>query len=156
MDLDFDSVSIGDTLPDFHVVPTLQGAVMYCAAMWEFQRIHYDHEWAKTQENLERAVIQGPVLGNYLAQAVARWTGPGGRLARLTWRNHGVALLDTPLVCKGRVMAKRDRDADAGASAGRVGTGVIDCELDIHDAGGRRILSGSASVAVPRQEGSWP
>ncbi len=146
MNLDYDAVAVGDALPEFKVVPTLLGAVMYCAAMWEFQKIHFDHDWAKSRENLDGAIIQGPVLGNYLARCVMGWAGPRARLTRLAWRNHGVAPLEEQLVCSGRVCARRAVEATERNVIGMAG--VIDCELAIVNPRGEKIVSGSASVAL--------
>ena len=137
LSLEYDKVSVGDILPDFKVVPTLMSAVMYCAAMWEFQKIHFDHDWARSRENLDGAILQGPVLGNYLARCVMSWAGPRARLKHLAWRNHGVAMLDEQLICSGRVTACHD--------------GVIDCELHIVNPREQKLVSGSASVAPGKE-----
>jgi acyl dehydratase len=147
LELDYDTVSVGDALPELVVTPTLMTAVMYSAAMWEFQKIHYDHEWAR-RENLDGAIVHGPVLGNYLARTVTQWTGPRARLTRLTWRHHGVAPLGRRITCTGSVTGKR-LPAETECTTGDIGVGLIECELAIIDADRRKIVSGSACVAIP-------
>ncbi len=79
----------GESLPELAVTPQLIDAVMYAAAMWEFQRLHFDEAWAR-HEGLPGPIVQGPLLGNYLARAVTEGTPVGTRLERLAWRNRAV------------------------------------------------------------------
>ena len=69
----FTDVAVGRRMTVYRVQPTIRHAVMYAAAMWEFQRIHYDDRWAREEEGLPGAVVQGPVLGNYLVQSIQHW-----------------------------------------------------------------------------------
>jgi acyl dehydratase len=149
MPLDYDSLAVGDRLPAFSVQPTIRNAVMYAAAMWEFQRIHYDHEWAREQEGLPGAVVQGPVLGNYLAQAVAHWTGPDAVLKRLEWRNHGLVAFGDTVNCEGTLAAKR-REARAQSGAG---VPVLEYSLALVNQRGEKVLSGTARVELGSDAG---
>lgn len=89
-------------LPEWRVRPGLLETTRYAAAMWEFQRHHYDHEWAR-REQLPRAIVQGPLLGNYLVETLERWAGGEFELDRLTWRHHAVVLVDQRLTCGGAI-----------------------------------------------------
>lgn len=75
---------------------------MYAAAMWEFQRHHYDHDWARA-EGLSQAIVQGPLLGNYLVETLDVWSGGVLDLSQLAWRHHAVAHVDEELTCGGAV-----------------------------------------------------
>jgi len=134
-------VTVGMSLPPLQVTPTLMSAVMFAAAMWEFQKIHYDPVWAREREGLDGAILHGPALGNLLARTVGAWVGPRGRIARLAWRNHGVALLERPLTCTGAVSAVQ---AD----------GRIDCALAIVDEQANQLVSGMASVYLSDAHGA--
>jgi acyl dehydratase len=150
MSLEYESIAVGDRLPVFSVQPTIRNAVMYAAAMWEFQRIHYDHEWARGQEGLPGAVVQGPVLGNYLAQAVAHWTGPEAALKHLEWRNHGLVAFGDTVNCEGTITAKRrDDSADGGRSVP-----VLECALALVNQRGEKVLSGAARVELRAAPGA--
>lgn len=89
-----------EALPELHLRPSLLDTVRYAAAMWEFQRLHFDHDWAR-HEGLARSIVQGPLLGNYLVHTVERWVGGDAELESIGWRNHAVVPVDTPLVCGG-------------------------------------------------------
>ena len=131
---------IGDGLPVFRIRPTLCNAVMYAAAMWEFQRIHYDEHWARDAEGLPGAVVQGPVLGNYLVQAVQRWIGPTGTLRRIDWRNQGLVLFGDDLRCEGAIVAM------SGSSSLEV-----QCTLSMRNQRDEEVMSAKATVELPAE-----
>lgn len=143
MPIDFDSLSVGDTMPEFVVQPTLRHAVMYAAAMWEFQRIHYDEAWARNREGLPGAVVQGPVLGNYLAQAIARWAGPEAVLKQLEWRNHALVAFGDEIRCIGKVVAMEAGDTGAASVPP-----TVRFDLEMHNQRQEKVVSGAAAVAM--------
>lgn len=139
-------MTTGDRLPEFTLRPTLRHAVMYAAAMWEFQRIHYDAQWARDKEGLPGAVVQGPVLGNYLAQAIAHWTGPAAVLKHLEWRNHGLVAFGDVVRCQGTVTAKH---SEGGVPDGAdVRECLLECALEMINQRGEKVVSGSARVGI--------
>jgi len=150
-----DQLAPGDELPTLHVTPTLMQAVMYAAAMWEFQRIHFDPVWAREAEGLDGAILQGPMLGNYLTRAIGTWARPPARLARLTWRNRGVAPLDEALRVTARVEACHRGGSLSGTpelselSGLPVGKARLDVGLAILNPRNETILAGNAWIDYP-------
>ena len=91
--------------------PSALDTVRYAAAMWEFQRLHFDPEWAG-REGLDRPIVQGPLLGTRLAQLVEDWARPrGGRLTQLRWRNQSNVDLGEEVTLSGQVVATADDGA---------------------------------------------
>jgi hydroxyacyl-ACP dehydratase HTD2-like protein with hotdog domain len=119
-------------LPELILRPGLLDTVMYAGAMWEFQRLHFDHEWA-AHEGLARAIVQGPLLGNYLARTVGAATPAGWELAQLGWRNWAVVHVDEQLRCGGEWTP-----AAAGSTR--------EARLWIRDGSGIEVVSGSARL----------
>jgi hydroxyacyl-ACP dehydratase HTD2-like protein with hotdog domain len=137
--------SDGEPLPELAVRPELIDAVMYAAAMWEFQRLHFDHDWAR-REGLPGPIVQGPLLGNYLARAVTAAMPPGTELERLAWRNRAVVGVGEPLRVGG-TLAPTDAN------------GRRDVELWVVDGSGTTVVSGSARLRPaqqPRSGGNHP
>ena len=151
MPIDCDSITGGDAMPVFVIRPTLRHAVMYAAAMWEFQRIHYDDRYAREQEGLPGAVVQGPVLGNYLTQAVAAWTGPEGMLKRLEWRNHGLVAFGDDIRCEGVVLAAQP---GLGSDGGRLVR--VDCALEMLNQRNEKVVSANATVEIRAPRATKP
>jgi hydroxyacyl-ACP dehydratase HTD2-like protein with hotdog domain len=113
-----------ENLPELRLRPDLLDTVRYAAAMWEFQLLHFDHDRARA-EGLERSIVQGPLLGTYLARVLA----PAGTVEHLEWRNHAVVPVGTDLVCGGTV------DRETGAA-----------DVWIRDGDGTTVVTGSARV----------
>lgn len=90
----------GTPITEWTAQPGLIDVVMFAGAMWEFQRLHFDHDWAG-QEGLERAIIQGPLLGNYLTRTVDEQLGGAYGLDQITWRNLATVNVDELLTCGG-------------------------------------------------------
>ena len=143
MPIDCDSIAVGDAMPVFVIRPTLRRAVMYAAAMWEFQRIHYDDTYAREQEGLPGAVVQGPVLGNYLTQAIAAWTGPAGTLKHLEWRNHGLVAFGDDIRCEGAVIF-----TGRNAESGETGSVQVGCTLEMFNQRNEKVVSATATVEI--------
>lgn len=113
-----------ENLPELRLRPDLLDTVRYAAAMWEFQLLHFDHDRARA-EGLERSIVQGPLLGTYLARVLA----PAGTVEHLEWRNHAVVPVGTDLVCGGTV------DPETGAA-----------DVWIRDGDGTTVVTGTARV----------
>jgi hydroxyacyl-ACP dehydratase HTD2-like protein with hotdog domain len=126
--------AVGDAIGPVRYQPTLTNLVMFAAAMWEFQRIHFDPAWAR-HEGLDAPIVHGPMLGTFLAQALRAWAGNAGRLEQLRWRNEQLAYVDHELEVEGQVTQVREVD----------GGMVCDCMLIIR-AGATQLVSAEAVV----------
>jgi hydroxyacyl-ACP dehydratase HTD2-like protein with hotdog domain len=125
------------TLPELAVQPGLLDTVMYAAAMWEFQRLHFDQEWAM-REGLARPVVQGPLLGNYLARMLDAGMPEGFELAHLAWRNRAVVYVGENLRCGGTLTAQAD--------------GTLDAALWIRDGSDTTVVTGTARLRPSRRD----
>lgn len=125
----------GTPIPEWTVRPGLIDTVMFAGAMWEFQRLHFDHDWAR-QEGLERAIVQGPLLGNYLTRTVDEQLDGQYELDQITWRNRATVPVDEVLTCGGtlHVPAKDLATADLWIT-NQAGTAVISGSAVLRPAG---------------------
>lgn len=132
-----DDIGTDDTgrdIPEWTVTPGLIDTVMYAAAMWEFQRLHFDDEWAR-QEGLERPIVQGPLLGNYLTRTVDEQLDGAFEIEQITWRNRATVGVGETLTCGGTLFASD--------------TGPATADLWITDHLGSVVISGSARLRPP-------
>lgn len=125
---------IGERLIDQVIEPTSIQVVMYAAAMWEYQRIHFDQAWAE-REGLPGPIVHGPLLGNYLVQTVQRWCGEHAELVKLEWRNRGIAPIGETLTVGGIV-----------TDVGHGNPGTIICDVWIENASGKPIVTGTVAL----------
>lgn len=114
--------------------PSSIQVVMYAAAMWEYQRIHFDQGWAE-REGLPGPIVHGPLLGNYLVQAVQRSYEDQADLVLLEWRNRGIAPIGELLTVGGVVSGIHSDDP-----------ALVTCELWIKSAAGESIVTATATI----------
>jgi acyl dehydratase len=112
--------------------------VFYGAATWDFNRFHYDQDFAR-EHGFPQPVVDGQMLGAYLAQLLVDWVGDPGALRRLAFRFLEFAFPGDVLTCRGRV--KHVRTDGPG--------GVVDCDVWIENQAGRLVLGpGSGTLSL--------
>jgi len=99
----FDSLSIGHTLPTREFAATNVSLFMYNAAVWNHHRIHYDERYTKEVEQHPGIVIDGPLQGDWLSQVALNWVGSAGTLVRFSYTNRRAAYLGEVLTAGGTI-----------------------------------------------------
>ena len=139
----YEDVEPGDALPTLTVTVDERQLFFFSAATYNGHRIHYDKDWARTQEGYDDVIVQGPLQAALLARAVTDWIGGRGRLVEYSVQNRAVALPGEELSFGGSVTAKRLSDGDVG---------LVDVDI-----AGRRdgtvLMPGTATVALPLRAG---
>jgi 3-methylfumaryl-CoA hydratase len=107
---DIDTLQVGDTLPETRYTPDNIQLFFYNAVLWNAHRIHYDLPYATEVEGYKGLVIAGPMLGDWLAQAVDNWIGDRGMVQRVEYSNRMASFIGETLTTGGVVTAV-DRDA---------------------------------------------
>ena len=134
-------IAVGDSLPTLEKKIRLPDMMAYGAATWDFARIHYDAAYARSQ-GLPGPVVDGQMLGAFLAQMVQQWAGPRSFLQSLSFQNRGVVLTGNVLTCGGSVAEIRQGNVSI----------LIDCDLWLDNQKGERVLGpASATVSIPFQ-----
>ena len=98
-------VAVGDKLPDQQHTPDNVQLMLYNASLWNGHRIHYDEPYAKDVEGYPGLVIAGPLLGDWLHQAVELWLGNSGRLIKIEYSNRQASYIGETLTAGGTVVA---------------------------------------------------
>ena len=134
-------IAVGDSLPTLEKKIRLPDMMAYGAATWDFARIHYDAASARSQ-GLPGPVVDGQMLGAFLAQMVQQWAGPRSFLQSLSFQNRGMVHPGDTLTCGGRV-ANVQRDVE---------NLLVECDLWLDNQKGERVLGpASATVSIPFQ-----
>ncbi|MCP5182092.1 MAG: hypothetical protein H6993_13675 [Pseudomonadales bacterium] len=131
---DVDRLAVGDALPQTHYTPDNVQLFFYNAVLWNAHRIHYDLPYATEVEGYEGLVIAGPLLGDWLAQAVDNWLGECGFVQRLEYSNRQASFIGETL-CTGGVVTAVDRTRR-----------TAEFELFVKNAAGDIITPGKATV----------
>ena len=99
----FAEIKAGDALPERRYVPTNVSLSLYNAAIWNAHRIHYDEIYTKEVEKHPAVVVDGPLQGDWLIQAVLNWLGDDGELVEFEYSNRRASYIGDTLVSGGRI-----------------------------------------------------
>lgn len=138
----WDEIEEGEELPPWQNAANEVQLMLFSAITWNPHRIHYDRDYAKTEEHPD-LLVHGPLQGAWLSQYLTDWIGPLGRLKRLAWQNRGRALVNEALSFGGRVTRKYE----AG------GEHLIDGEIWEANADGQTLAPARFTAALPLRPG---
>ena len=132
----------GDRLPTLEVPVTARMIVSGAAASRDWQPQHHDHQWALERAGTRDIFINTPTLAGWLERYLTDWTGPWGRLGRLTFKMRKPMCPGDTLVFDGVVES--------------IETGWVDVDLEL-TVDGEVVTEGLARVAVPgwHRENPW-
>ena len=123
--------------PELVKVATPVSMFRFSAVTWNAHRVHYDEPYATAVEGHEGLLVQAYLLASYLCEMLMGWTGPGGRVVRLSYQVKAPVYAGTQIRCWGR--------PGPGGQAGQ--RDVVDLEIGIHVAD-RQVVHGSAQVRL--------
>ena len=109
-------IQVGDSLPERRHAPTNVSLFLYNAAIWNAHRIHYDAGYTTEVEKHPAIVVDGPLQGDWLTQAVINWLGDDGDLIEFEYSNRRASYLGETLISGGRIEAVRPADLEAEIS----------------------------------------
>ena len=92
----------GDTLPPLEKTFTPVDLFAYGAATWDWHRMHYDAELARSK-GFAAPVIDGQMYGALFARVAMRWAGPRAFVTRMSLRMKSMAFAGDTLVASGSV-----------------------------------------------------
>ena len=134
----FNDINVGQALPTLEKKIYLPDMLAYGAATYDFARIHYDAPFAQSQ-GLPGPVVDGQMLGAFLAQLVQDWTGTRAFLQCLSFQNRGMVLPGDTLTCGGSVSDILQED----------GLNLVNCDLWIDNQRGERVVApASATISI--------
>ena len=131
------TVTVGTELDERTHETSMVSLFLYNAAVWNPHRIHFDAEYTTQVEKHPNIVVDGPLQGDWLSQAVTEWLGEDGNLVEFEYSNRRAAYLGERLRAGGEVI-EIDRQA-----------GTVTLQLYIKNADDAVIAPGRALVRVP-------
>lgn len=79
-------VAIGDTLPGLGVDVTATTVVLGALASRDWRPMHHDRDFAINRNGTQDIFLNTPNQAAWFERYVTDWTGPAGRLGRMTFR----------------------------------------------------------------------
>ena len=95
-------VKVADKLPLLEKRFTTVDLVAYGAATWDWHRLHYDIEYARSRK-LPGVIVDGQAFGALLARAALDWAGPRAFIAKMSFRMTAMAFAGDTLRAEGAV-----------------------------------------------------
>jgi len=111
-----EDIQVGDCLPERRHAPTNVSLFLYNAAIWNAHRIHYDAGYTTEVEKHPAIVVDGPLQGDWLTQAVINWLGDDGDLIEFEYSNRRASYLGETLISGGRIETVRPADLEVEVS----------------------------------------
>ncbi len=144
-DLTFDRVAVGDALPELAVEVTPTTVVLGALASRDWRPMHHDYKFATERNGLADIFLNTPNQAAWFERYVTDWTGPRGRLGRMTFRMKTSVFPGDRMVFAATV-------TDVGRDDAGCGWATLDLRLTVaatDDAPERLASTCTARVALP-------
>lgn len=120
-------------IPPYRVTVSKVQMMMYAAATWNPNRLHWDSDFSK-KRGFAEANIAAPMFGDYLAEMLVKWAGDPSRLRSLDFINRNMAFPGDTLICRGKAMGRPQQG----------NTELIECRVWVENQKGGILVQGSA------------
>jgi acyl dehydratase len=98
----------GEKLPSLERAFTTVDLFAYGAATWDWHRLHYDGEFARSK-GFATPVIDGQMYGALLARVAMSWAGPRAFMKKMSFRMRAISFAGDVLRAEGEVASIENR-----------------------------------------------
>jgi hypothetical protein len=139
-------VGEGQELPPLAHDVTATTVVLGALAARDWRPMHHDYDFAVNRNGVENIFVNTPNLAAWFERYLTDWTGPHGRLGRMTFRMKGSIFPGHTMVFNGVVTAVTTDEAGCGWVTVDV---TVSADDDVK-------TSCTARIAVPTDENDNP
>ena len=108
MSVDWAAVTQGGvSVPPLRRVIDQASMVAYAGATWDWHRLHYDAEFARTL-GFSGTVVDGQVFGALMAECLQDWLGPRAWISTLSFRFKTPVISGSTVRCEGETVSLDD------------------------------------------------
>jgi acyl dehydratase len=97
-------MKLGEKLPPLDKTFTTVDLFAYGAATWDWHRLHYDREFARSK-GLAEPVIDGQMYGAIFARVAMSWAGPRAFMTKMSFRMRAISFAGDALRAEGEVVS---------------------------------------------------
>jgi acyl dehydratase len=141
-----DDVTAGDALPELRYEVSATTVVLGALATRDWRPMHHDKDFAVTRNGTQDIFLNTPNQAAWFERYLTDWTGPHGRLGRVTFRMLGSVFPGDTMVLRGEVEATDVDEAGCGFVTVRV---TLSVEGDVK-------TTCAARIALPRSSDDNP
>jgi acyl dehydratase len=109
-----DDVSVGDQLPPLSYDVTATTIVLGALAARDWRPMHHDYDFAVNRNGVANIFMNTPNQAAWFERFLTDWSGPKGRLGRMTFRMKGSVFPDDTMVLAGTVESVDTDDTGCG------------------------------------------
>ena len=135
-----DQVAVGDVLPELVYEVSATTVVLGALATRDWRPMHHDHAFAVERNGVRDIFLNTPNQAAWFERYLTDWTGPHGRLGRVTFRMRGSVFPGDTMTLAGTVASTEVDDA---------GCGFVTVEMTLSVAGDAKTTC-TARIALPR------
>ena len=141
-----DQVAAGDALPELAVDVTPTLVVLGALASRDWRPMHHDYKFATERNGVADIFLNTPNQAAWFERYITDWTGPKGRIGRMTFRMRDSVFPGDRMVFRGEV---------TGVATDASGCGWIELAVRVM-VGDKVCTECNARVAVPTAQGDNP
>ncbi|MBK5287742.1 MAG: hypothetical protein JJE46_04665 [Acidimicrobiia bacterium] len=112
--LTFDAVHAGDDLPELSYDVTATTIVLGALAARDWRPMHHDYDFAVNRNGTQDIFMNTPNQAAWFERYVTDWTGPKGRLGRMTFRMSGSVFPGDTMTLRATVESTETDSAGCG------------------------------------------
>ena len=141
-----DQIAVGDALPDLNHDVTATTVVLGALASRDWRPMHHDYRFATERNGTRDIFLNTPNQLAWFERAVTDWTGPKGRIGRISFRMRNPVFPGERMTVSATV---------SGVPIDETGCGWIELDLVLR-VGDRTCSTGTARVALPMSAADNP
>jgi acyl dehydratase len=107
-------VAVGDRLPELHYDVTATTVVLGALASRDWRPMHHDKDFAVERNGTRDIFLNTPNQAAWFERYITDWTGPFGRMGRVTFRMRGSVFPGDTMVLDGTVDGVETDDEGCG------------------------------------------
>jgi hypothetical protein len=138
-----DEICLGDSLPELAVDVTPTTVVLGAIASRDWRPMHHDYAFATVRNGVKDIFLNTPNQAAWFERYLTDWSGPLGRLGRMTFRMRSSVFPGDQMVFRGTI---------SGVRTDSTGCGWVDIDIVLTvpgDDGDRVATTCAATMALP-------
>ncbi len=136
--LSIDTAGPGDVLAPLTKRPSGVDVVLFCAAIRNFHRFHYDQDYTRAQ-GMGDLIVPGFMMGNWCIEAASRGFDEPVHVRRLRFKNLAVAPIGGSYLVNGKVVSIGADEAEHR---------LINCQFDVLGDDDRLVTTGQVDLVA--------
>ncbi len=140
----FEDVEVGSEVPSVVKGPmTTSHIIRWSAAIENWHRIHYDHQFATQHDGLPNVLVNGSWKQQVMCQLIKDWVGEEGWMWKISFQHRAMNVPGDILTAWGKVTNKCVKD----------GLGIVECEIGMKNQKGEEACPGKTTAVLPLKGG---